>query len=99
MFQNIWNNFLTIPIIPISCIAINTIYKNNRKFGSFEGVAGHDEQARGKVLQQDRGVVDLDFGGQGCEAILRGSAHTVWDYFGMRGFVLGSWEMGLLCIG
>ena len=30
--------------------------------GSFEGVAGHDEQARGKVLQQDRGVVELDFG-------------------------------------
>ena len=23
--------------------------------GSFEGVAGNDEQARGKVLQQDRG--------------------------------------------
>jgi hypothetical protein len=41
--------------------------------GSCEGVAGHDEQARGKVLQQDRGVVELDFGGQGCDARLRGS--------------------------
>ena len=41
--------------------------------GSFEGVAGHDEQARGKVLQQYRGVVELDFGGQGCDARLRGS--------------------------
>ena len=52
------------------------------------------------MLQQDRGVVELDFGGQGCEARLRGSGHTVWDYFGMRGFVLESLEnFGFVIIG
>jgi hypothetical protein len=39
----------------------------------------------------------LDFGGQGCEERLRGSGRTVWDYFGMRGFVLRSWGNFQFC--
>ena len=55
--------------------------------GSCEGVAGHDEQARGMVLQQERGVVELDFGGQGCDARLRGSG-ICFGSLGNFGFVM-----------
>jgi hypothetical protein len=37
---------------------------------------------------------------QGCDARLRGRCHTVWVYFGMRGFVLECWDISaLLCSG
>ena len=44
------------------------------------------------VLQQDRGVLELDFGGQGCEARLLVRGLTVRVYFGTRGFVWEVWE-------
>ena len=63
-------------------------------------VSLNQESDWGMVLQQDRGLVELDFGGQGCEARLRGRGHTVWVYFWTRGFVLGSREISvLLCSG
>ena len=45
------------------------------------------------VLQQDSGLLELDFGGQEARLLVRGL--TVWVYFGTRGFV---WEVGELQI-
>ena len=43
------------------------------------------------VLQQDSGLLELDFGGQEARLLVRGL--TVWVYFGTIGFV---WEVGEL---